>query len=624
MRNEHSPSLVRLARDVWTLLDRTQQRECVHALLLSIAAGCITVAGVAGIAPFLATLAEPSLVQRSAALAWLQGVLGAPSFADFLVWLGLGFVVLLVFANAVNLLAARAISRFAQRAGARFHALLFEEYLRRDLKFHTRSNSDVLATHVVNDVNRTVGGVIHSGMTLIASLFAISLIAAAIMVIDPIVALGAALVLGASYGFIYLVVRRQLARDGVMTSQLWSMRAKVIAESFDAIKDIIIFRAHDHVAAQVARHSDAIAAVSSRVAVTATSPRYVLECVTAAGLVLSALWMYRSAGPGQWVTHLVLLGLAAYRLLPPIQQAFAAVARIRTENAAFERIADDLLHARRAARLAPAPPAPGEWAFRPLHEIRLIGVSYRHAPERNSGISDVSLRIRAGTLIGLAGPNGSGKTTLADVILGLLVPDAGEVQVDGVPLGERNREHWLTAVAHVPQNIVLLDATVALNVAFGSVPADIDAERVRDALRDARLQAAIDALPHGIETVIGQNGASLSGGQRQRLGIARALYRRASLLVLDEATSALDTPTETEVIALLRGLRGRCTIVLIAHRPSSLRGCDEVFELDGGRLVSRGAVMESPRVSCSTVCADNPRAGAADHFGDRSPDASLR
>jgi ABC-type multidrug transport system fused ATPase/permease subunit len=604
--NPRPASLPQLARRVWELFDAAQKRECTYALAVSVAAGCFTVAGVAGIAPFLATLGDPTLVQRSATLASLQVALGSPSFEDFLVWLGLGFVGLLVLSNTVNLLAMLAIGRFAQRIGARFHTLLFEEYLHRDLRFHARSNSDVLATHVVHDVNRTVGGVIQSGLTLIASMFSICLIGAAVIIIDPIVALGAALVLGSSYAVIYAAVRRRLVRDGVMTAQLWSLRAKVIAESFEAIKDIIIFRAHKEMTAQVAFQSEAIAAAHARVAVTATSPRYVLECVTAAGLVVAALWIYRSAGPGQWVTHLVLLGLAAYRLLPPIQLVFAAVARIRTDSAAFERIADDLLRAQQRLKSAPTPPAAQEWASPPRREIRLIGVSYCHAPERDSGVSDVSLRIPAGTLVGLAGPNGSGKTTLADLILGVRVPDAGQVQIDGVALDERSRDLWLTAVAHVPQHIVLLDATVAQNVAFGTPAADIDITRVRDALRDACLESVIDALPDGLETSIGQDGAQLSGGQRQRLGIARALYRRASLLVLDEATSGLDTATEIEVIALLRGLRRRCTIVLIAHRPSSLQGCDEVFELAGGRLVGRRPGTGTPYASSPIQCEDSP------------------
>jgi len=590
MTAQRPSSLAQLARRVWQLLDAAQKRECAYAIALSMAAGGFTVAGVAGIAPFLATLADPTIVERNAQLAWLRQALGSPPFSDFLIWLGLGFVLLLVISNAVNLLAALAMGRFSHRVGASFHALLFDEYLRRSLVFHSRTNSDVLATQVVQDVTRTIGGVIHSGLMLVAGSFSIALIAAVVIAIDPIVALGAALALGSSYTLIYAVVRRRLVRDGLLTGRLWSARAKVIAESFEAIKDVAVFRARDELAARVAEQSSAIAAAHARTAAIASAPRYVLECVAAAGLVGAALWIYRGTGPGQWIAHLAVLGLAAYRLLPPIQQAFAAVARIRTDAPAFERIADDLLAARGRAGPRARDGAAGEWASRPQHEIRLANVSYSHTPERESGVSEVSLRIPAGTLVGVAGPNGSGKTTLADLLLGVLVPQAGRIEVDGVLLDEHNRELWLGAVAHVPQQIVLLDATVAENVAFGVPPDAIDHARVKQALRGSRLEATVEALPLGLATPVGQHGAQLSGGQRQRLGIARALYRRASLLVLDEATSALDPSAELEIVSLLRALRSRCTVVLIAHRAASLQGCDEVFELEGGRLVGRGAV----------------------------------
>jgi len=491
----------------------------------------------------------------------------------------------LVVANIVNLLATLAIGSFSHRVGASFHALLFDEYLRRGLAFHRRSNGDVLATQVVQDVTRTVGGVIQSGLTLVQSLFTIALIATAVVVIDPVVALGAALLLGASYTFIYAVVRRRLMRDGVVTARLWRARATTIAESFEAIKDVTVFQAQDALAARVAAQSAEIAGAQARVAAIANSPRYVLECVTAAGLVAAALWVYRASGPGQWITHLALLGLAAYRLLPPIQQLFASVARIRSDAPAFERIADDLRSARLRPRETIAAADARDWASRPRREIRLSGVSYRHAQDRDGGVSDVSLRIRAGTLVGFAGPNGSGKTTLADLLMGLLVPDSGQIDVDGVALDERSRRLWLASVAHVPQHVVLLDATVAQNVAFAAGGAAIDEARLREALRAARLDAHVDALPLGLDTPVGQNGATLSGGQRQRLGIARALYRRASLLVLDEPTSALDADAETDIVSVLRELRGRCTVVLISHRSTSLEICDEVYELERGRLV---------------------------------------
>jgi HlyD family secretion protein len=587
--SQRPSSLPKLVHRVWQLLDPRQKRECAYAVLLSIAAGGFTVAGVAGIAPFLATLADPTLVERNGLLVWLRRALGSPPLGEFLVTLGFGFVALLVVSNAVNLLAGLAIGRFSHRVGACFHALLFDEYLRRSIAFHTRSNSDVLATQVVQDVARTIGGVIHSGLTLVAASLAIGLIGAAVIAIDPVVALGAALALASSYAIIYAVVRRRLIRDGLLTARLWSARAKVIAESFQAIKDVAVFRARDELTARVAAQSTAIAGAHARVAAIAIAPRYALECVAAAGLVGAALWIYRDTGSGQWIARLAVLGLAAYRLLPPIQQVFAAIARIRTDAPAFERIADDLSAARRRTRAKPRDSAAGEWASRPRHEIRLTNVSYRHSSGRDGGVSNVSLQIQAGTLVGLAGPNGSGKTTLADLLLGVLVPQTGRIDVDGVPLDEGNRELWLDAVAHVPQHIVLLDATVAENVAFGVPPAAIDHARVRQALRDARLEAAIEALPEGVATAVGQHGALLSGGQRQRLGLARALYRRASLLVLDEPTSALDAAAELEIVTLLHGLRGRCTIVLIAHRATSLQGCDELFELEGGCVVGRGA-----------------------------------
>jgi ATP-binding cassette, subfamily B, bacterial PglK len=585
-------SLLDLAQQIWELLEPPHRSECLYVVSISIVAACFTVIGVAGIAPFFAVLADPSIVDRSATLAWMMRSLGIQTSQGILVSLGMAFVALLSLANLANFLSILAIGRFSQGVGAWMHSLLFDEYLHRELGFHGGSHGAELAVRIVHEVNRTVGGVIQGTLMLCAGAATTVLMTAAVVVVDPLVAAAAAAALIVSYALFYSPVRRRLDRNGTITTEHWRMRARVIAESFAAIKDVMLHRAEATMTSQVARHSAEIAAAQASSPAVASAPKYVLECITAAGLVAAALWIYRRAGAGQWVTQLAFLGFAAYRLLPALQQVFTALARIHAERAAFEGIADDLHLARRRHRPKPPAARDAEWCGRPRRAIRLVGVSYRYSAERSGGVSDVSLEIPAGTLSGLVGPNGSGKSTLAELILGLREPDAGRVEIDGIALDDGNRYAWLDTVAYVPQQIALLDDTIARNIAFGVAPHELDLARVRDAAARAQLWPVIEALPDGIETIIGESGARLSGGHRQRLGLARALYRRASLLVVDEATNALDGLTENEIIALLRALRGTCTVIVIAHRLSSLAACDALFELDSGRLVGRKTLAD--------------------------------
>ena len=275
---------------------------------------------------------------------------------------------------------------------------------------------------------------------------------------------------------------------------------------------------------------------------------------------------------------------AAYRLLPALQQAFAAFVRIRADRTAFAGIEIDLGRANPSRRVVRDAVMERTWRGRPRSEIRLQDVSFRYAPDRPASVLDASLVIPAGAIVGFVGPNGSGKTTLLDLVSGLLLPQSGHIEVDGMRLDRANCVAWQSTIAYVPQHVTLFEATLAENIAFGTARAQIDRERLESAVRLARLTECVAALPNGYDEWLGA-GCALSGGQRQRLAIARALYRDASLLILDEATSALDTAAEGEITETLDLLRPNRTILIIAHRTSALAYCDFVVELNDGRIV---------------------------------------
>jgi ABC-type bacteriocin/lantibiotic exporter with double-glycine peptidase domain len=300
-------------------------------------------------------------------------------------------------------------------------------------------------------------------------------------------------------------------------------------------------------------------------------------------------------GIGPWLGQLTFVGFSAYRLLPTLQQAFASLVRIRGERAAFTAIAPDLRLAR--ARKDVVGLADASWLNRPDKDICLHDISFRYERDRPPAVSGITLRIPARAAIGFVGGNGSGKTTLVDVIAGLLVPEVGRIEVDGTVLDSANRAAWQSRIAYVPQNIFLLDSSIAQNVALGVAAPAIDRARLETAAKLAQLDEFVGTLPQGFEHRIGERGINLSGGQRQRIGIARALYTNASVLILDEATNALDGLTEQELMTTIMRLRGSHTIILIAHRLSTVRACDIIFEFERGRISNSGSYAELLRDS---------------------------
>ncbi|MFM7561031.1 ABC transporter ATP-binding protein [Cylindrospermopsis raciborskii] len=273
------------------------------------------------------------------------------------------------------------------------------------------------------------------------------------------------------------------------------------------------------------------------------------------------------------------LALAANRLLPALQGCFSSIASLRGNQISLQKVLEKL---GMPVDMLPIPQGIGK----PLNQsLQFRNIWFRYSPSTPWVLRDLCLEIKANTTVGFVGTTGSGKSTTADLILGLLQPEKGEILVDGEPLKGERLANWQRTIAHVPQSIFLSDATIAENIAFGVPLAEIDMKRVQEAARLAQIADFIEGREGGYQEIVGERGIRLSGGQRQRIGIARALYKRASVIVLDEATSALDNTTEKEVMAAIEGLSHQLTVILIAHRLSTLEKCDRIFQLDQGQVV---------------------------------------
>ncbi len=571
---------------LWRLLDHRQRRQLVGLQMLSIVMALSTVGGIAAVLPFFAALADPHAIEHNALLraVWQRAHLDS---GDFSAVLGMALAAVVLIANAVNLFGFMAINRFAARVGDTLNVRLFDEYIHRDYEFHIRSKSSTLASRVQESA-RVTSGFLQQALILVTNLVTILCVATAVVLLNPLVAVAAIVGLGVSYAAIYVTARRRLLHNGQSESRYYAERTRTVHEGLGAIREVMLAQARDFFVRRFAQQSRSISHAAVNTLAISQTPKYVLECITVACLVGVALYLRgRADAGGPWIAQLSFVVFAAYRLLPALQQAFSAIVKIRADRAALTGIEIDLGRVPPGRSISHDVVVDRAWHGRPRRGIRLCEVSFRYAPDRPAAVRSASLVIPAGAIVGFIGPNGSGKSTLLDLVSGLLMPQSGYIEIDGIRLDVGNRVAWQSTIAYVPQQVTLFEATLAENIAFGTPRAQIDRERLQSAVRLARLAACVAALPNGYDEWLGA-GCSLSGGQRQRLAIARALYRDASLLILDEATSALDSAAEGEITETLDLLRPNRTILIIAHRTAALAYCDLVFELSDGQIVGSG------------------------------------
>ena len=587
MNPSHQQPITQLLGRLWRHISPRRQRQLGLLLVLMLLASFAEIFSIGAVLPFLGVLTAPERVfEHAAAQPFIQS-LGLTAPTQLLLPLTLIFGAAALLAGAMRLLLLWAGTRLSYATGADLSVSIYHRTLYQPYAVHCARNS----SEIINGISSKTGGTINvlaMLLALVSSAVMLGSILIVLLSLDPMVALTAFGGFGLIYVGIVRLARKRLLVNGARVARESTHVIKSLQEGLGGIRDVLI-DGSQAVYCQIYRDADLpMRRAQGNNSFISASPRYGMEAL---GMVLIAALSYSLAqqadGIARAIPVLGALALGAQRLLPMLQQAYAAWTSIRGSQASLQDTLELLDQ--------PLPDYADQPAAQPLpfkYSISLRGLGFRYSPQTPYILNHFNLVIAKGGRIGFVGTTGSGKSTLLDIIMGLLQPTDGMLEVDGQAVTLGNQRAWQIHVAHVPQAIFLADSSIEENIAFG-VPKDrIDHQRVRLAAQQAQISDSIESWPKGYQTFVGERGIRLSGGQRQRIGIARALYKQADVIIFDEATSSLDNETEQAVMQAIEGLSKDLTLLIIAHRLTTLKNCTQIVELGGGGIKRIGSYQD--------------------------------
>ena len=573
-------------------LSPRRRRQLGLVFCLMLIGAVAELVSIGAVVPLLAVISDPTAAARHGNVEAFLMRLGIDTPVRIAAAAAIFFALAALGAAAARLLLAYASQRLVSGVARDLSVSLFNRTLHQPYAYHTGKNtSETLAA--INKAQLVAGQVLMPLMQAASAAVIGAAILVGLLLIDPMVALGAAFCFGAIYLAVMRTTRAVMLNNGKTIAKTQAERLQVASEALGGIRDVLLDRSQPAFISRFAATEARLRNAQALSNFIGQAPRFVVEGLGLA--VIAGLALLLTLRDGGIVAALPVLGalaLGAQRLIPLIQVLYHGWASTLSAGPMLVDILDIL-------KLPEGPRGSNQWkpqrlTFETDLLFRNVGFSYPHSP--GPALADINLLVAKGARVGIAGRTGSGKSTLMDLVLGLISPDTGQILVDGVALADANRSAWQARIAHVPQSIYLSDASIAENIAFGVPPGEIDHHRVAAAATQAELSDVIEALPQGYRTLVGERGVRLSGGQRQRVGIARALYKQADVIVFDEATSALDTGTEAAVMKAIESLGRDLTILIIAHRLSTLEGCDVLVTLESGRVQSISMREEARRV----------------------------
>ncbi|MES9905384.1 MAG: ABC transporter ATP-binding protein [Sedimenticola sp.] len=585
--NSAFPSIITLLSQLFRHISGRRRRQFVLLLGLTVLSSFAEVVSLGAVLPFVGILTQPDQVFASPLMAGVVKSMGFTSGAELVLPLTIGFAMAALIAGGLRLLLLWVSIRLGNATGADLSIEVYRRTLYQPYSVHVARSSSEIISGITQKVG-TATSVLISGVAVVTSTVLFVAILTTLLAIDPTVAIIAAASFGSAYGVIAWITRRRLVHNSQCIAKEQTQVVKSLQEGLGAIRDVLLDGAQMVYCNVYRKAILQLQRASGENTFVNQAPRYAMEALGMAFIALFALTLsHRTGGVAAALPVLAMLALGAQRLLPLMQQLYGNWSVVAGSKAG---LADVLALLDQPLPSEASQPEPEPLALK--DSIQIENICFRYGSEGAWVLDGINLIIAKGARVGFVGSTGSGKSTVLDLVMGLLEPTHGRILVDGQPVSHEYRRAWQRTVAHVPQSIFLADASVAENIAFGVPPQLIDLERVRRAAEQAHIAEFIESRPHGYGEIAGERGVRLSGGQRQRIGIARALYKQASVLIFDEATSALDNETEQAIMQAIESLSEEFTILIIAHRLTTLKNCTQVVELGDGGIKRMGTYEE--------------------------------
>ncbi|MCT7995211.1 ABC transporter ATP-binding protein [Laspinema olomoucense] len=558
-------------------------------LLILIGAGFETL-GVGLVLPFISLLESPQRVQEAGLLRWVYQAVGQPELQQFLIWAGLGFIGIYLIKNAYLTGLTYLQCRFIYDKQVELCSRLFRAYLYSPYTFHLQRNSADLIRNITSETGLFFNNVLAPGLLALTEATILGGIALFLLIVEPMTSLAAAGGIGLATIIFYRMVRLKLSELGQARQYHYGQVIRTINHGLGGVKEAKVLGREQLFIEEFEKHNLYSNRALQFYQLVSQLPRFFIESIAIVGLMLIVVSVLaQGRNLSAVIPTLSLFAAAAFRLMPSINRILNAVTVMRFSSSSVYVLSQDfrelnpvleerqLVNSRKMAEVQPILET----------SISLHNVLYRYPGASDNALMGVSLTIPKGTSVGFVGSSGAGKTTIVDVILGLLPPTQGKILVDGRDIYE-DLSAWQRLIGYIPQSIYLCDDTLRNNIAFGIPENQINEDGIESAVKSAQLTELVASLPEGLDTLVGERGVRLSGGQRQRVGIARALYHNPEVLVMDEATAALDNQTEAGVMEAVEKLSGEKTLIMIAHRLSTVKNCDRLYFMSQGQIVDSG------------------------------------